>query len=231
MFSDLLQLNYRLFQLVNAPAGSHPILDALMIFSANSLIFLWPLLLLMVWGIPVSWRRRALRPGEAEIIQERRALVLWVAFACLLGYAINLMLEQFIFEPRPFISHKVHLLVAHAADASFPSDHSAWSFAVVGMLLFALFVPTINVLRTRRLRSGQVESGSLLVPLLLLVAAIVIASVIGIARVYVGVHYPGDIIGGALDGLIAAFVITLLRHWLERPTHAVLRFAQSLRVA
>lgn len=229
MFSDLLQLNYRLFQLVNAPAGSHPILDALMIFSANSLIFLWPLLLLMVWGIPVSWRRRALRPGEAEIIQERRALVLWVAFASLLGYALNLLLEQFIFEPRPFVTHKVNLLVAHAADASFPSDHSAWSFAVVGMLLFALFVPTINALRTRR--QPGVEPRSLLVPLLLLVAAIVIASLIGIARVYVGVHYPGDIIGGALDGLIAAFVITLLRHWLERPTHAVLRFAQSLRVA
>lgn len=107
MFSPLLQLNYALFQAINAPAGSHPLLDALMVFCANSLIFFWPLLLLMVWGIPLAWRKRLLTPGEAEVIQERRALVLWVALACLFAYGLNLVIEQFVFEPRPFVGHKI----------------------------------------------------------------------------------------------------------------------------
>ena len=54
----------------------------------------------------------------------------------------NLLIEQFVFEPRPFVTHKVHLLVGHAADSGFPSDHTAWSFAVIGMLLFT-FVPLL----------------------------------------------------------------------------------------
>ncbi|HEU0000472.1 MAG TPA: phosphatase PAP2 family protein [Ktedonobacteraceae bacterium] len=229
--SSLLQLNYMLFQDINAPAGSHPFFDALMIFCANSLIFFWPLLLLLVWGVPLSWRKRTLRPGEAEVLEERRAVVLWVAFACVLAYAFNLLLEQFIFEPRPFISHVVHQLIAHPADASFPSDHSAWSFAVFGMLLFAL-ISASSAARRRRLRDGQrLPSSSLAVLALLLIVAFVIACSIGVARVYVGIHYPGDILGGALDGLIAALLITLLRQWLRQPTYAVLRFAHRLRLA
>ncbi len=235
MFSGVLQLNYTLFQAINAPAGSHPFFDSLMIFCANSLIFCWPLLLLLVWGIPINWRKRAPRPGEAALLEERRAIVLWIVFACLLAYAINLTIEQFINEPRPFITHHVHQLISHPADASFPSDHSAWSFAVFGLLLFGLVAPISVVLRLRARETGahqqQSPSSSPLIPVLLLIVAFVIACTIGVARIYVGVHYPGDILGGAIDGLIAALFITLLRRWLRHPTYAVLRFARKLRLA
>jgi undecaprenyl-diphosphatase len=241
VFSGLLQLNYALFQEINAPAGSHPWFDALMIFCANSLIFFFPLLLLMVWGRPVNWRKRAIFPGDAELLQERRALVLWVALACLLAFGLNLLIEQFVFEPRPFISHKVHLLVSRAADASFPSDHAAWSFAVVGMLLLILLPPFITAWRKRADKSAlaakefkrapQAPLRALRVPFLLTLAALVVACSIGLARIYVGVHYPGDILGGAIDGLVAACIVTALRRWLRQPTNAVIRFAQTLRLA
>lgn len=231
MVSNVLQFNYRLFQEINAPAGSHPLVDALMIFGASWLIFCWPLLLFMVWGVPLAWRKRPLRPGEARILQERRSLVLWVAVACLLAYGLNLLVEHVLFEPRPFISHRVHLLITHTADASFPSDHAAWSFAVVGMLLFAV-LPLAFALPGKQ--PGVVPGSSfasLRVPSLLLLASFLIACMIGVARIYVGVHYPGDILGGALDGLLAALVVTLLRWWLRQPTNAVLRFAQVLHLA
>ncbi len=231
MFSGLLQLNYMLFQEINAPAGAHPFYDAVMVFCANSLIFFFPLLLIMVWGVPLKWRKRSLLPGEAELLQERRALVLWVALACLLAYGLNLLIEQFVFEPRPFISHKVHLLVSHAADGSFPSDHAAWAFAVVGMLVLVLLPPLISAWRKRT--AGWRTSGfaSMLVLFLLTLVAVVVACSIGLARIYVGVHYPGDILGGAIDGLIAACIVTVLRRWLRQPTNAVIRFAQTLRLA
>ena len=231
MFSGLLQVNYMLFQEINAPAGTHPFFDAVMIFCANSLIFFFPLLLVMVWGRPLNWRKRTLLPIEAKLLQERRALVLWVALACLLAYGLNLLIEQLVSEPRPFISHKVHLLVSHAADASFPSDHAAWSFAVVGMLVLMLLPPFVASWSKRA--EGWRTSGfvSILVPSLLTLVALVIACGIGLARIYVGVHYPGDILGGAIDGLIAAGIVTALRRWLRQPTNAVIRFAQALHLA
>ena len=229
--STLLQLNYVLFQDINVHAGHIPILDALMIFGANTLIFFWPILLLLVWGIPLSWRRRALRPGETEVIQERRAVVLWIAIACLVAYGVNLLIEQFVFEPRPFVSHKVHVLIGHSADASFPSDHTAWSFAVVGMLLFA-FVPIFISAMSRRDEKGQSFDTSLLSKLLVfMLVALAIGCIIGFARVFVGVHYPGDVLGGAFDGLVGASIVTVLRHWLSRPTNAVLHFARMIHIA
>ncbi len=231
MISQLLQLNDTLFRDVNGHAGTHPLLDALMVFCANALIFCWPLFLLLVWGRPLTWRKRTLQPGEVEMIQQRRAAVLWVAVACVFAYLLNLLLEHLIFEPRPFVNHHIHLLLTHPADASFPSDHTAWSFAVVGMLLFLTFPMLVSLWRGWN-RGWQNQSfAELMVPIFLLVGAIAIACSIGLARVYVGLHYPADIVGGAIDGLIAALVVTALCRLLSQPTNAVLRFAQVLHVA
>lgn len=222
--SVLLQENYHLFLAINHLAGRFAWLDALMIFGANLAIFLWPLLLLALWGLPQAWRSRALQAGEQAILQERRATALWVVVACVLAYLFNLGLEHLLFEPRPFVSHVVHLLITHPADASFPSDHTAVSFAVVGMLLLAL--PTLAAHAWNR------QSRHLLrVPLILLVLALLLACGIGLARVFVGVHYPGDILGGALSGLCAAVIITILRRYLRQPTTALLAFAERLRLA
>ena len=229
--STIIQFNYTLFSEINASAGTIPWFDAFMVFCANTLIFGWPIFLLFVWGIPFSWRKRPVQPAEEAMIQERRAIVLWVAVACLVAYAINLLIEQFVFEPRPFVTHKVHLLISHAADASFPSDHTAWSFAVIGMLLFSLLPQRLSN-RNRMTQIKQpLQDASQRKSLLLLIVAFVIGCSIGLARIYVGVHYPDDILGGAIDGLLAALLVTLLRHWLWRPTNAVLRFAHTLRVA
>lgn len=224
----LLQMNYALFQDVNTYAGHWLWLDDLMIFCANTLIFFWPLLLLVLWGRPLSWRKCPLRPGELEIAQECRSIVLWVAISCVLAYLLNLTIEQFLFEPRPFIAHHVHLLISHPADDSFPSDHTAWSFAVVGMLFFSL--RSLLWTAARKRMTFKQERWVLLLPLVLMGLSLVIACTIGIARVFVGIHYPGDIIGGAISGLVAASIITWVRHRLQKPTQIVLQFAGRLHL-
>ncbi len=228
--SMLFNLNYTLFQFINVQAGEHSWLDALMIFCANWLIFCWPLVLLVLWGRPFPWRKYPARSSEEMIVRERRSVVLWVGIACVLAYALNLLIEQFVFEPRPFVTHKVHLLIQHAADSSFPSDHTAWSFAVVGMLVFAL-LPVVQAVWSKRSNRDELRPTVFFWPLLLTVLAFVIACSIGFARIFVGVHYPGDVLGGAVDGLLAASVITGIRRWLRRPTDAVLLFARRLRLA
>lgn len=79
-------------------------------------------------------------------------------------------------EARPFVvDPSTRLLVTHAADSSLPSDHALVSFGVAGTVLW-----------WRRL------AGMLLVGFGIL---------IGLARIYVGVHWPVDIAAGALIGL------------------------------
>lgn len=229
--SQLMQLNYALFQSINSHAGTYPWLDHLMVFCANYLIFCLPLVMVLMWGRPVKWRSQELASGEQEILRERRAAVLWVAIACLAAYAINLLIEQVIFEPRPFISHSVHQLIAHAADGSFPSDHTAWSFAVGGMFLLQL-LPAWSMARNQKRATGDnTLLKALNYPTWITLLTFVMGCVIGFARIFTGVHYPGDILGGALDGLIAALVITLIRYLLSKPTNALLRFAGEIHLA
>jgi len=226
----ILQENYRLFVDLNHYAGRVPVLDQIMIVCANDLIFLWPLLLLL-WGRPRLLRRRADRPGEAEIIYACRTTFVWSIAACVLAVAFNLGIEHLVFEPRPFVTHVVHLLIAHPADDSFPSDHAAVSFAVVGMFLFTLPALGARAWKQRAALGGSQGWHSLVLPLVLMGLAVLLACSIGIARVFVGVHYPGDILGGAGSGLVAAGIVTALRRPLRVPTDTLLRAASRLHLA
>ncbi len=113
------------------------------------------------------------------------------AIAALLGAGgallVNFVLSRLYYHPRPFIAHphQVHELVAHANDNSFPSDHAAGAFGVA-IVLFAYH---------RRL--GAV--------------GLVCAAWVAYARVYVGDHYPLDVIVGTLVGLVVG---SLFLTWL-----------------
>nr|BBH86480.1 undecaprenyl-diphosphatase [Thermosporothrix sp. COM3] len=214
----LLTLNATLFHLVNQLAGRFPWLDDVMIFCAEWLIFCWPVLLLVLWGLP---RRSMQSADEQQAAFERRSLVLWVAVACALAYGFNIVIGHLAFEERPFVAMRALVLVHHAADASFPSDHTAWSFAVVGMLLFAL----------PRLFRLTLPPKRLVFLILLTGAFLVVGALVGFSRIFVGVHYPGDILGGICTGLGSARIVTWLRHRLERPTRAIIAFAHRCYLA
>lgn len=95
----------------------------------------------------------------------------------------------FNFDHRPFMDHQVTQLVAHASGKSFPSDHTTVATAIaMGLLYF-----------TRFKKIG--------------VAMLIAAVVIGFSRIFVGIHYPLDILGGLIVGVVGGSV-TLLAHKL-----------------
>jgi undecaprenyl-diphosphatase len=99
------------------------------------------------------------------------------------GYLLGLLAAALHPEPRPFTTHpNVHLLVPHPAGASFPSDHATAAFTIA--LAVTVFL--------------SVRWGVLLG---------LLAVLIGFARVFDGLHYPGDIAGGLAVGLVATAVV------------------------
>jgi undecaprenyl-diphosphatase len=107
-------------------------------------------------------------------------------------------------RPRPFVAGHFTPLISHAADASFPSDHVAALAAVAAAVWFV----------SRGL-------GAL---------AWLLAGLVGLARVYVGVHYLGDIAGGAVLGLIAGLSTWLLTEKILRQLDVLDRLAVHLHL-
>jgi undecaprenyl-diphosphatase len=222
----LFQLNYALFTDLNDSAGHSALVDALMVFCADRLIFFMPFVLLLVWGRPTEWHKRPSSVLELDFLQARRFSVLWAIVACVVALGINKVVSLVAYEPRPFVTHHVHLLVTHAADSSFPSDHAAVSFSVIFTLFFVIR-PWLQKLRDVQIPGLSPRTYMLI----LLFVSLAIGCLIGFARVYVGVHYPDDIIGGAISGLLASMFVCLFSRWLSVPTSRVLHFAHRLRLA
>jgi undecaprenyl-diphosphatase len=108
------------------------------------------------------------------------------ALAAVVGLALNLLLSHLWYDPRPFVTHPAQtlLLVRHAPDNGFPSDHATVAFAI------AFAVTAFSW------RLGAV-----------LIAG---AAAIAIDRIVVGVHYPADVAVSVIVGLASALLVTTL---------------------
>lgn len=122
-----------------------------------------------------------------------------------LAYVANQVIHAIWDRPRPYESHAgVFHPYAHSTDASFPSDHASAAFGIA----FAVFL-------FDRVAGSFFLAG---------------AALIGIGRVIVGAHYPGDVLAGVLVGLGCALlvvraargIIARLVGWFERLTDPVL---------
>ncbi len=111
--------------------------------------------------------------------------------ACVSGLAsagLGLLIAQAIshawVRERPFVAHpsETLLLAAPSHEPSFPSDHAVAAFAIAF---------SVALIGERRVGAFFLAG----------------ATVVGITRVFVGLHYPGDIAGGALVGLVAALLV------------------------
>lgn len=120
-------------------------------------------------------------------IKSRHALVM-SGLAGILALCINVVIAHIWFRPRPFtvLPHgSFTQLIPHSPDASFPSDHASgsWAFA-----------------------AGTYGKA----PKLAQWTFTAVALIVMFARVYVGVHWPTDVLGSVVVGVFSGRVIWLL---------------------
>ena len=133
--------------------------------------------------------------GYLALLRQWRTVVLLVV-AALGGLALSTLLKHLYARPRPAVVP----YLAPVVTASFPSGHSMLA-AVVYLTLGALLAA---VVRQRRARAY------------VLTVALGLTFLVGVSRVYLGVHYPTDVLAGWSAGLAWAFSCWLVARWLQR---------------
>lgn len=117
------------------------------------------------------------------MIPKTRKVGILVSVALLLDVlTCNVILKPLIARTRPYdVNKAVELLIRAPRDYSFPSGHTAASFAAAAALWFA-------------------DKKKLAIP------ALVLAVLIAFSRMYFYVHYPTDVLGGAILGMVCGWL-------------------------
>lgn len=133
--------------------------------------------------------------GYLLLARHGRAAVFLVAAICG-GLVLSLILKHSFDRPRPDVVP--HL--SHVMTSSFPSGHSMLS-SVAYLTLGSLLARTVA---KRRLQLYFVG------------AALLLSFLVGTSRVYMGVHYPSDVLAGWAAGTAWAAGVWLVTFWLQR---------------
>jgi len=146
------------------------------------------------------WRARRLGTGSM-------ARALWSPVAVLVAVGINQPLVHHFAEARPYtVFPHALVLISRSTDPAFPSDHGTMAGAVAAAVLLSTW------------RAGSRWLG---------VAAVSLAALMAFTRVYVGAHYPLDMVAGLAVGAVIAAAVVLIA---SRSTTAVVRRLERTRL-
>ncbi len=125
----------------------------------------------------------------------KKHMALFVCGAVLGGLAVSTILKDVFQRPRPdLVPYSVYV-----SGASFPSGHSMMS---------AVTYLTLGALLARSQERKRLKAYFLLVAMFLSFA-------VGVSRVYLGVHWPTDVLAGWTAGAVWALLCWLAARWLQ----------------
>ncbi|MFJ9930855.1 phosphatase PAP2 family protein [Streptomyces misionensis] len=148
--------------------------------------------LLLAMVLLVVWCWWSVRRRGGEDAASSVAALVWAPLAAGIAVLVNIPIRGFVERPRPFVDHQgLDVLVAGKTDFSFVSDHATLTMAL-GVGLFVA-----------NRKFGIVGIG--------------LALLEGFCRVFMGVHYPTDVIGGFALGTAVTLLLAPLASALLTP--------------
>lgn len=144
--------------------------------------------------------------GHNQSIRYRYQLGVFAALAAMaISSGVSQLISALIERPRPFITHDLVVLFYKPTDFSFPSNPVAACFGI------AAVVSTFN----KKLGLSM----------------FLFVGILAFSRVYVGVHYPSDVIMGAIIGILSIIPVYLLRKIMEPMPTCFIKIARIFRLA
>ncbi len=114
---------------------------------------------------------------------EVKCAAFYAGMTAVVGLLINFIISLFYFHPRPFVEGLGRNLVQHAPDSSFPSDHTTFMLAIATALAVERSTRPVGV------------------------ALYLLGLWGGISRIYIGVHFPLDILAALLVAGLASLAV------------------------
>lgn len=114
----------------------------------------------------------------------------------------NVFIKNAVARTRPYeaIDGLVNL-IEKQKDYSFPSGHSGAAFAVMGAILVIAILGLPVTEKSGKITRSKMSTAYKIVAVIAIICAIALA----FSRLYVGVHYPTDVLGGILLGIATSF--------------------------
>jgi len=135
-------------------------------------------------------------------ISKHKKEALFAFYSVIIALLVSFLISLVYVHNRPFMDNLGVALIHHKADTSFPSDHTTFLFAIAWSFMFF-----------------RVRFWSLF---------LILALFGGLARIYVGVHYPFDILGGIVIGLVGAGLIYVFREKFEKLNEIVIKIENKI---
>lgn len=181
----MFDLDVEIFRWLNSWAGISYFFDWAIIFRA---VYLWYVIMFAIILFPSL----ALIPRFHKHLKKNLELFIFTfVSASIARFIITESIRRIYSRPRPFavlteinqLVDNVHQIFNNISTSSFPSGHASLAFAAATSVYF--YYPKTSIL------------------------FFLAAFSIGMGRVAAGVHWPSDILGGAVVGIITAFLIRL----------------------
>jgi undecaprenyl-diphosphatase len=137
--------------------------------------------------------------------ERNQKAVLQAILSLVLANLVLKLCNLIYFRPRPFVGHEVNLLFYRPTDSSFPSNPTTVGFSLA--IAIWLHHPRLGAL------------------------FLVLATSFGLSRIYCGVHYPSDVIAGALLGGLSAYLVVRKGRFLDPVIHSAIKVGHTLYLA
>lgn len=135
---------------------------------------------------------------------KKKTVLLEATWAAIVGLLVNQLISLFYFHPRPYMVGLCTPLFPHGPETSFPSDHATLMFAAAFYLIMARHWTACGI------------------------ALLAVGSMTAWGRVYSGIHFPADIAGSLVVGLMSVGLTHLLAKQLFSLHEKLVRIAGQL---